>query len=298
MADRGYASATSGSGPGLRKAMIEFVRWIFLLSALVFAMLPLLWVTSTAFSSAASIVTGSLLPRSPTLANFSHVIRQESNPFLLWTWNSIRIATATSLLSVLITALSAYGFSRFRFVFRRSLLLGILLIQVFPSSLTMVALFLLLHQIGVYIPALGLNSHIALVLVYTGAQMGINVWLMKGFFDTVPSEIDESARVDGATHAQIFWRLILPLVRPILAVVGLIVFMATFSEFVLARIMLRGSENITLMVGLQLFIAEPTTAKWGIFAAGSFLASIPVVALYLMLQDTIVGGLTTGAVKG
>ncbi len=276
----------------------EFLRWLFLLSALAFALLPLLWVTSTAFSSASGIATGSLIPRNATLANFTHVLRQESVPFLRWTWNSMRIATLTSAISVLITALSAYGFSRFRFVFRRHLLLGILLIQVFPSSLTMVAIFLLLHQIGVYLPSLGLNSHLSLILVYVGAQMGINVWLMKGFFDTIPREIDESAQVDGASNSQIFWRLILPLTRPILAVVAIIVFMGTFSEFVLARVLLRGTENLTLMVGLQMFIAEPTTAKWGIFAAGSFLASLPVVVVYLLLQDLIVGGLTTGSVKG
>ena len=276
----------------------ETMRWLFLLTALAFAMLPVLWVTSTAFSSAASIATGSLIPRNPTLSNFVHVFRQESSPFLLWTWNSLRIATITSTLSVLVTALSAYGFSRFRFVFRRNLLLGILLIQVFPSSLTMVAIFLLLHQIGIYLPILGLNSHLSLILVYVGAQMGINVWLMKGFFDTIPREIDESAQVDGATSGQIFWRLILPLTRPILAVVAIIVFMGTFSEFVLARVLLRGTENLTLMVGLQMFIAEHTTAKWGIFAAGSFLASLPVVVVYLLLQDLIVGGLTTGSVKG
>lgn len=287
-----------GPGSGLRLNPVEVGRWLFLLGALTFALVPILWVTSTAFSSAAGIATGGLIPRNPTLENFSHVFQQRSNPFLMWTWNSIKVATITAVASVFVTALSAYGFSRFRFLFRRSLLLGILLIQVFPSSLTMVALFLLIHQIGVYIPAIGLNSHAALILAYVGAQMGINVWLMKGFFDTVPSEIDESARVDGATHTQIFVRLIIPLVRPILVVVGIIVFMATFSEFVLARILLRGSENITLMVGLQIFIDEPTTAKWGIFAAGSFLASIPVVTLYLALQDTIVGGLTTGSVKG
>jgi arabinogalactan oligomer / maltooligosaccharide transport system permease protein len=128
--------------------------------------------------------------------------------------------------------------------------------------------------------------------------MGINTWLMKGFFDSIPKEIDESAEVDGATHWQIFWLLIFPLVRPILAVVGVLSFVGTFNEFILARILLRSKENWTLMVGLFEFINADFNRDWGKFAAGAVVSGIPVVILYLLLQDQIVGGLTQGAVKG
>jgi ABC-type maltose transport system permease subunit len=281
-----------------RRLLLELARWAVLLAALVFVLVPAIWIVSAAFSTSGGLSVGRLVPEQVSFENFERVFTDPINPFVTWTLNSLKVATLTSVLAVLITAFSAYGFSRFRFLFRRSLLLGVLLIQVFPSSLTMVALFLLVQQIGTYIPSLGLNSHGALVLVYIGAQMGINIWLMKGFFDTVPREIDESAHVDGATHWQVFWRLIMPLVRPILTVVGIIVFIGSFGEFVLARVLLQSTEELTLMVGLFLFISEPTTAKWGIFAAGSLLAALPIVTVYLLLQDTIVGGLTQGSVKG
>lgn len=278
--------------------LLELVRWVVLTAALLFVLVPAIWIVSAAFSTSGGLSTGRLIPTHASLDNFERVFTDPINPFVMWTLNSLKVAAITSVLAVLITAFSAYGFSRFRFLFRRGLLLGVLLIQVFPSSLTMVALFLLVQQIGTYIPSLGLNSHGALVLVYIGAQMGINIWLMKGFFDTVPREIDESAHVDGATHWQVFWRLIMPLVRPILTVVGIIVFIGSFGEFVLARVLLQSTEELTLMVGLFLFISEPTTAKWGVFAAGSLLAALPIVTVYLLLQDTIVGGLTQGSVKG
>jgi ABC-type maltose transport system permease subunit len=212
--------------------------------------------------------------------------------------NSVKVAAITAVLVVLVTAFSAYSFSRFRFRGRRGLLLSILLIQVFPNMLAMVALFLLLQQLGAYIPWLGLNSHGGLILVYLGTQMGVNIWLMKGFFDSVPRDIDESAMVDGASHWQVFWRLIVPLVRPVLAVVGILSFVGTFNEFVLANVLLRSTEQFTLMVGLYMFVTQNFAQTWGVFAAGALIGALPIVALYLLLQDQIVGGLTQGAVKG
>jgi ABC-type maltose transport system permease subunit len=164
--------------------------------------------------------------------------------------------------------------------------------------LTLVALFLLLRQIGEYYPSMGLNTHGGLILVYLGSQMGINIWLMKGFFDSIPREIDESAAVDGASHWQTFWRLIFPLVRPILAVVGILAFVGTFNEFLLARVLLRSTEQFTLMVGLYLFITQNFAQQWGVFAAGALIGAAPIALLYILLQDQIVGGLTQGAVKG
>jgi ABC-type maltose transport system permease subunit len=146
---------------------------------------------------------------------------------------------------------------------------------------------------------LGLNTYGGLILIYTGGGMAINIWLMKGFFDTIPREIDESARVDGASNWQIFWFLLFPLVRPVLAVVGLFSFAGTFNDFLLARIMLSERENWTLMVGMFSFVESGQfSTEWGIFAAGCLVASVPIVVLYLGLQRFIVGGLTVGAVKG
>lgn len=236
-------------------------------------------------------------------------------PFWNWIANSFIVATTTTVLALFVTMIAAYAFSRFRFMFRRQLLLGILLIQVFPNILAMVALFLIINEIGRlstgipealpfldfidwdFLNIFGLNSLGGLILVYLGGAMGINTWLMKGFFDSVPRDIDESAKVDGASSWQTFWLLIFPLVRPILAVVGVLAFVGAFNEFILARILLRDKENWTLMVGLFQFIDADFNKDWGKFAAGALVSGIPVVALYLALQDQIVGGLTQGAVK-
>ena len=207
----------------------------------------------------------------------------------------LHLATITSILAVFITSLSAYA-SRFRR--RGNLLLTLFLIQVFPNTLAMVALFLLLVQLGQYIPQLGVNSHGGLLLIYLGGVMGINVWLMKGFFDSIPRDIDESAMVDGATHWQIFWQLIFPLVRPILVVVGILTFIGVYGDFLIARVMLTSSAQYTVMVGLWVFIADQFSQNWGTFAAGGLMAAIPIVVIYLFLQDQIVGGLTVGSVKG
>ncbi|MBN1267581.1 MAG: sugar ABC transporter permease [Anaerolineales bacterium] len=266
--------------------------------ALIFALFPIIWIISAAFNPSSSMATQSLIPTHASLFNFQELFNNPLHPFLKWIWNSVKVAGITSILAVIITSFTAFAFSRFRFKGRRALLLTILLINVFPAMLAMVALFLMLRQIGEYFPAFGLNTHGGLILVYLGMQMGINIWLMKGFFDSVPRDIDESAMVDGATHWQIFWYLIFPLVRPILAVVAILGFVSAFNEFIIANILLRSTENYTLMVGMYLFISDSFAQDWGVFAAGALIGAVPIAVLYITLQDQIVGGLTSGAVKG
>ena len=230
--------------------------------------------------------------------NFDVLLTTDRFPFMRWIFNSVVVSGVTAVIVVMVTALSAYSFSRFRFTGRDGLLVFILLVQVFPNLLAMVAIFLFLQQIGQHIPQLGLNTQGGLILVYVGGAMGINIWLMKGFFDSVPRDIDESALVDGASHWQTYRLLIFPLVRPILIVVGILSFVGTFNEFVLARVLLRDKESWTLMVGLWSFIADNFARDWGVFAAGSVIGAIPTLVIYLALQDQIVGGLTQGSVKG
>jgi arabinogalactan oligomer / maltooligosaccharide transport system permease protein len=299
------------------------LRMVVILIALFFALFPVLFIVSSAFNPAGTLSTQSLIPRgvddvSELFSNFEALMFRELRQYPFWNWifNSFFVASISTILVVLITALAAYSFSRFRFSGRRSLLLGVLLIQVFPNLLAMVALFLILQEISrlstsipnalpflafidwSWLRLFGLNSLGGLILVYMGGAMGINTWLMKGFFDSIPRDIDESAMVDGATHWQTFWQLIFPLVRPILAVVGILAFVGTFNEFILARVILRSKENWTLMIGLFEFINADFNRDWGKFAAGALISGVPVVVLYLMLQDQIVGGLTQGAVKG
>jgi ABC-type maltose transport system permease subunit len=266
--------------------------------AVVFALFPVIWIISAAFNPTSSLASQQLIPPNASTANFEELVNDPLHPIFVWIRNSVKVAAITALLAVFVTAFTAYAFSRFRFRGRRSLLLTILLIQVFPNMLMIVALFLLLRQIGEYVPWLGLNTHGGLILVYLGAQMGINIWLMKGFFDSIPRDIDESAMVDGASHWQAFWRLIFPLVRPILAVVGILAFVGSYNEFILASVLLRSNENHTLMVGLYLFVTQTFSQSWGVFAAGALIGAMPIALIYILLQDQIVGGLTQGAVKG
>jgi len=168
----------------------------------------------------------------------------------------------------------------------------------FPQMLAFVAIFLLLLSLSKVFPVIGLNTQLGLIAVYLGGALGVNTFLMYGFFNTVPRELDEAAKIDGASHAQIFFTIILRLVAPILAVVGLLSFVSSYGEFIIAKVVLQKVDRFTLAVGLYQWAADERTAPWGLFAAGAVLAAIPVVLLFQVLQKYIVGGLTAGAVKG
>jgi arabinogalactan oligomer / maltooligosaccharide transport system permease protein len=289
---------TEGVSLQTRKQRERIFRLTLIALALLFAVFPILFIVSSSLSSSNSLSGQGLIPRNPTLENYNALFNTPTAPFWLWLWNSTKVATITSVLSVLVSALSAYAFSRFRFVGRQGLLLTIFLVQVFPNALTMVATFLLMQQIGQYLPEFGLNAHGGLILVYLGSAMGINTWLMKGFFDSIPRDLDESAMIDGASNWQIFWRILFPLVRPILAVVGILTFVTVYGDFVISLVLIRDSELYTLALGLSLFIGDSFSQRWGVFAAGALIGAVPIVVVFILLQDFIVGGLTQGAVKG
>jgi len=272
------------------------IRLVIAVLLIIFSVFPILWVISASLNPTGSLATQTMIPENLGIENYR--ILMDTVPYWTWFGNSIKIATITSIFSLAITTIAAYAFSRFRFRGRQTMLKGILLIQVFPALLALVATFLMISQIGDIFPFMGLNTHASLILVYLGAAMGINIWLMKGFLDTIPRDIDESAMVEGATDWQIFTRLILPLLRPILIVIGIINYIGTYSEFVLARVLLKSNEQYTLMVGLQVFAGAQINQRWGVFAAGVLIGGLPIMIIYLALQDQIVGGLTQGAVKG
>lgn len=292
------AAPTWRESASSRRRVGTAVRLLICLVLIAFSAFPILWVISASFNATGSLATQSLIPANPGLDNYRTLLTMGQFPYWTWFFNSIKIAGITAFGSLAITTVAAYAFSRFRFRGRQPMLRGLLLIQVFPALLALVAIFLMLSQIGEIIPAIGLNTHTGLILVYLGGAMGINIWLMKGFLDTIPRDIDESAMVEGATNWQIFSRLILPLLRPILIVIFILNYISTYSEFVLARVLLKGAEQYTLMVGLQVFAGAQFTQRWGVFAAGVLIGALPIMAIYLLLQDQIIGGLTQGAVKG
>jgi arabinogalactan oligomer / maltooligosaccharide transport system permease protein len=283
-------------------------RHLVALIGVVIALFPVAYIVSAAFNGDNSLSGSSLIPRQLTLDNFrslfgtqrhttGHATFQNAH-YLSWFGNSMIVAGGTALLTVLLSALAAYAFSRFRFRGRRLGMLTLLLIQMFPQLLAVVAIYLIVLNTGDVFHFIGLNTLPALIIVYLGGAMGVNTWLMKGFFDTIPSELDESARVDGATPAQVFWGVVLPLAAPVLAVIALISFISTLNEFVIASVILETQQKFTLPVGLWQFIDQKYSEHWGPFAAGVLIAAIPAALLFAFLQRYIVEGLTQGAVKG
>ena len=272
-----------------------------LLVALVFvgyALFPVVYVVGTSLNPSGSLQTSQIIPSNPSLDNYKKLLNDPTNPFLKWMANSLIISTVTAVATVALCALAAYSFSRFRFKSRVRLLQGLLLSQVFPNALAMVAIFLILQQLGRLYPSIGLNTLAGMILVYLGGAIGFNTWLMKGFFDTVPRDLDESAMLDGASPWQTFTTIILPLVRPVLAVIFMLSFIGTYGEYVLARVMLTDTQMYTVAVGLNLFIGDQFSQKWGQFAAGAVIAAIPTLILFYISQSQLQGGLTSGAVKG
>ncbi len=279
------------------------IRLLIAVILILFSIFPILWVISASLNPTGTLATQTLIPKNPGFGNYKELVSMDQFPFWFWLLNSLKIASITSVISLAITTLAGYAFSRFRFKGRQTMLKVILLLNVFPGLLALVATFLMVSQIGDVLTIngkeiIGLDNHLTLILVYLGGSMGINIWLMKGYLDTIPRDIDESAMVEGASNWQIFTQLILPLLRPILVVIAILNFISTYGEFVLARILLRSNETYTLMVGLQIFAGAQFQQRWGVFAAGALMGAVPIMAIYLILQDQIVGGLTQGAVKG
>lgn len=275
------------------------VGWCHLVGvlALAFSLFPIIFVVSAALNPVGTLSSSSLVPSNVGFDNFSEIL---SGSFPRWFLNSLIIGFLSAALSMFVSACAAFAFSRFRFVGRRPGLLGILLIQLFPQFLAIVALYLMFTEITDLYPSIGLNTTWGLLLLYLGGALGVNTWLMKGFFDTIPKDLDESAKVDGATHAQIFFGIILPLVRPILAVTGLLGFIGAVNEFLIASVFLTDDSVKTAAVGLYGLLADEQArnTNFGLFSAGAVLLAIPTVLLFQYLQRYIVGGLTAGAVTG
>ncbi|MET3769432.1 arabinogalactan oligomer/maltooligosaccharide transport system permease protein [Marisediminicola sp. UYEF4] len=263
----------------------------------VFAAFPLLYVLSASLNPRGTLTGSNALFSQVGLDAYARLLDNPEQPFAAWFANTLTISGVTAVCSVFLGALAAYSFSRMRFTGRRTGLLTIVLVQMFPQLLAVVAIFLVMSTIGDLFPAIGLNTHVGLIMVHLGGALGVNTYLMYGFFNTVPSSIDEAAKIDGASHARIFFTIILRLVAPILAVVALLSFIGTTNEFVVASVLLVDPEKQTLAVGLYTLVSNPNYADWSAFSAGAVLAALPVMALFLFLQKYIVGGLTAGSVK-
>ena len=263
-----------------------------------FALFPLYLVVITSFNESGSLRVTSFFPTDISWANYQVLFNDPRIPYLTWMKNSLIISGFVAIVSVVVGAASAFAFSRLKFKGKRFGIQLLLLIQMFPAILALSAIFVIMERVYSFAPTIGLGTPAGLILVYLGGAMGVNIWLLKGFVDSIPVELDEAAKIDGASAAQTYWLIFIPLAAPVLAVVSLLSFIGTFNEFILARLFLVDMESRTVAVGLQQFIGGQYSENWGPFAAGSIIASIPIVIIFLSLQRYIVSGLTAGSVKG
>ncbi len=280
---------------------VRELGWRYVVAGVVvlFALFPIAWMVSASINPIDTLSGSQFVPDGATFDNYREILENPpQSPFMTWLWSSWRISLIVSAITVMLASMSAFAFSRFRFTGRRIGLLSLLLVQVFPQFLAFVAIFLILQQIGDVFPSFGLDTHAGLILVYLGGAIGFNTFLIKGFMDSVPTSLDESARVDGASPTIVFWRIIFPLTRPILAVIFIIQFTITFQEFVLARTVLTSVSEFTYTIGIQTFTLSDYASKWGQLAAGAVIGALPIALTFLVFQRAIVSGLTQGAVKG
>jgi arabinogalactan oligomer/maltooligosaccharide transport system permease protein len=263
----------------------------------VFAVFPLLYVVSASFATSGTLTASNQLFGSFTFDNYVDLLSDPDRPFLTWWLNTMIIAASAATIALLFGSLAAYAFSRLRFRGRRIGLGALVLTQMFPQFLGVVAIFLLVRTLGEAVPALGLNTHTGLIAVYLGGALGVNTYLMYGYFNTVPRDIDEAAKIDGASHVRTFFTIILPLVAPILVVVWMITYIAVAGDYVIASAILSDPNMQTATVGLFTMINTFRSENWGAFSAGAILSALPVVLMFLYGQKYIVGGLSAGSVK-
>lgn len=253
---------------------------------------PILWIIGSSFNPGDSMAGSSMFPKHGTLKHYQDLFDLSKSKYVLWYINSMKISVLTMVFSVISVSFTAYAFSRYRFVGRKNGLLTFLILQMIPNFSALIALFVLAQLTRL------IDTHLALILVYVAGAIPMNTYLMKGYLDTIPKELDESARMDGAGHFRIFWQIIMPLAKPIIAVIALFNFAGPFADVIVAKILIRSQENYTLAVGLSDLVAKQFGNEFTKFAAGSVLIAVPIAILFLSLQKYFVSGLTAGGTKG
>lgn len=270
-----------------------FSTYLVLATVMIMIIYPLLWTIGASFNPGNSLVSTSIIPENPTLEHFRELFAGEGSlQYVQWYKNSIKVSVFTMLGTLISVSFTAYAFSRFRFRGRKNGLTLFLLLQMIPQFSALVALYVLAQMLGM------MNSHWLLILLYIGGQIPMNTYLMKGYMDSIPVELDESARIDGASNTRIFLQIIMPLARPMLAVVAMNGFTGPLGDFILSSTILRSAEYYTLPIGLYNLVNEVQGASYTTFAAGAILISIPIAIVFLLLQKNFVSGLTTGGTKG
>ncbi|MCL2213869.1 MAG: ABC transporter permease subunit [Treponema sp.] len=279
------------------RALIAAGKYTVALLLIIFAVIPFFWIIATSFNAARSLLGASLIPKNLTINNYIDLLTNTNLNFSKWMLNSFKISAISVTIIAMLTCLSAYALSRFRFKGKRGVMMGIMILNIFPGILAMVAIFVIMQQFGTYIPFIGLNTHGGLICIYVAGAMSINVLMVKSYIDTIAFELDESAIIEGATHFQVFWKIIFPVIRPMVITVAILAFMSTYGDFIIANLLLKGNDNITVMVGIFQFTQQRFDTNWGIVTAGTVVAALPVVVLFFISQKYILEGIMLGAIK-
>ncbi|MCP1639486.1 arabinogalactan oligomer/maltooligosaccharide transport system permease protein [Streptococcus gallinaceus] len=268
----------------------QFFTYAYLILLAIIILFPILVTVSSAFRPGNITSFTFTLDGVWTVENFRRLFTETL--YGRWYMNTLIVAFFTMLIQVTVITLTGYAYSRYDFVGRKKSLLFFLVIQMVPTMAALTAYFVMAWLFN------ALNHYWFLILIYVGGGIPMNAWLMKGYFDTVPYDLDESAKLDGAGHFKTFYQIVLPLVKPMIAVQALWAFMGPFGDFMLAKFLLRSQENYTVAVGLQTFIIDAKNQKVTLFAAGAILIAVPISILFFFLQKNFVSGLTDGGTKG
>ncbi|NHM33687.1 sugar ABC transporter permease [Neobacillus terrae] len=268
------------------------LTYLVILAMFVIILYPLAWIIGSSFNPGQSLSGSTIIPKNASLIHYKELFNTAKSNYVYWYLNSLKVSILTMIFTVILVSLTAYSFSRYRFIGRKNSLLTFLILQMIPNFAALIAIYILgmlTHLI---------DTHLGLICVYVGGQIPMNTWLMKGYLDTIPKELDESAKIDGAGHLRIFFQIVMPLATPIIAVVALFAFIAPFGDFIIASVLLRTESKYTLAVGLYDLVAKQFGAEFTTFAAGAVLIAVPIAILFLSFQRYFVSGLTAGGTKG
>ena len=273
--------------PSERRSL--WVSRVFIWITMIVVIFPALWIVMSSFSAGDSFFLASLFPKKLSAEHYVDLFRETN--FVQWVGNSLKLCLIVAVIQLILTSLAAYAFARMRFTGRKYGLMSLLVLQVFPNSMAVAGYYILIYKFGL------VDSSLALIFVLAGGS-AFNIWLLKSYIDGIPVELDEAALVDGANRFQVFYKVVLPLAMPQLAVLFLFSFIATYSEYVITSIFLQTPGKMTLALGLQSFISDQFAAHWTMFSAAAVISSLPIMVVFMCLQRFIQNGLVAGGVKG
>lgn len=266
------------------------ITYIILIALAIMSIYPALWIVMSSFNPGKSLFSSTLIPKNPTFAHYTDLF--QNTKYLTWYWTTFKIAFFSMILSTVFVIMTAYSLSRFRYAGRKAGLMGMLVVQMFPNFMAITAIYILLLSLKL------LDTHLGLILVYSGGAIAGGSWLVKGYFDTIPRSLEEAAKIDGASNTTIFLKVMLPLSKPIITFTALTTFIGPWFDFILARVVIRSQEKLTLAVGLFQMVRGIGNDKFTTFAAGAVLVALPITLLFIFLQRYLIEGLTAGATKG